>query len=87
MTQVAYILTKAPNIRSEIEGWTYEDSSLLVRRGANSNSRKIFIGWTPAPRDIPDYGTILEMLADGWTMLGPPFSADDATGWDWWLTR
>lgn len=92
MSQVANVQTDRPTIRGKIDGWTFEDSSLLVRRGHPSESG-IFIGYTPRPKDIPHYGTVLEMLADGWKLLAPP--ADES--WDedgsrvsqfgWWLTR
>jgi hypothetical protein len=80
-------------MRSEIEGWTFEDGALLVRRSRASNPDKIFIGYTPTPLDIPLYTTILEMLADGWELLGPP-QREECTAfhkpfveWVWWLQR
>jgi hypothetical protein len=89
VTQIATVSTRKGDLRSEIDGWTYEDSSLLVRRG-DGERPGIFIGWTPSPRDIPHYGCVLEMLADGWKLLGAP-TFDDAPAvggeWTWWLTR
>ena len=93
MTQVAMVATKDATLRSEIHGWTFEDARLLVRRSRPSAPHKIFIGYTPSPKDIPDYGCILEMLADGWKLLSPPeretWTADDKEHeeWSWWLTR
>lgn len=94
MTQVAYVCTNGPTLRHAIEGWTFEDSDLLVRRADDSHPGRIFIGFTPSPRNIPHYGTVLEMLADGWDLLGPPTEASwtnedgkKIEQWDWWLTR
>lgn len=94
MTQVASVSTNGPTLRAEIEGWTFEDSSLLVRRSDPENPHRIFIGYTRSPKDIPLYGTVLEMLADGWDLLGPPvdtsWTTEEGEGieqWDWWLTR
>jgi hypothetical protein len=84
--QVASVSTRDPTVRSEIDGWTFEDASLLARRSLDSNPHgKIFIGYTPAPKDIPHYGCILEMLADGWELLGPPQREEFkqlAPGWE-----
>ena len=95
--QVATVSTSRPSLRSEIDGWGFEDSSLLVRREDPSNPGKLFIGYTPSPKDIPHYVCILEMLADGWELLGPPeheawTNEDDAEKtaheqWSWWLHR
>lgn len=92
--QVASVSTSRPTVRSEIDGWTFEDSSLLVRKSTPSNPHKIFIGHTPAPKDIPFYTSVLEMLADGWELLGPPehepWETEDGTKheqWGWWLQR
>jgi hypothetical protein len=89
--QVASVATAQPSLRSEIDGWSFEDSDLLVRRSHQTTSTKIFIGYTPAPSEIPLYGTVLEMLADGWELLGPPqqesFGPDRPTQWGWWLQR
>lgn len=63
MTQVATVSTTRPTLRSAIDGWTFEDSDLLVRKPGPGHPSRIFIGHTPAPRDIPSYGTVLEMLA------------------------
>lgn len=92
--QVASVSTRDATLRSEIDGWTFEDASLLVRRSHSSNPGKIFIGYTPGPRDIPSYTCVLEMLADGWELLGPPrhvtWTNDDGKPgeeWSWWLQR
>jgi len=91
--QVASVSTNGPTVRSEIDGWTFEDASLLVRQSHASDPGKIFIGYTPSP-EIPCYGTVLEMLADGWELLGPPQREDWTTDdgqkheqWGWWLQR
>lgn len=94
MTQIASVSTSSATVRSEIDGWSFEDSRLLVRRSRESEPYKIFIGYTPGPKDIPRYTTILEMLADGWELLGPPqnetWSTEDGKQheqWCWWLQR
>lgn len=96
MTQIASVSTRDAKVRSEIDGWTFEDAQLLVKRVHSSNPGKIFIGYTPSPKDIPLYTCVLEMLADGWELLGPP-QREDWTGddqlpvqhvqWCWWLQR
>lgn len=92
MTQVAYVATDRPSMRAQIHGWTFEDSDLLVRKDDPSRPGRIFIGYTPSPR--LHYDTVLEMLADGWELLGPPTNASwtneegkQIDDWDWWLTR
>lgn len=94
MTQVASVSTNGPRLRSSIDGWSFEDSDLLVQRRHREHDPHIFIGYTPAPAGIPNYGTVLEMLADGWLMLGPPTDEHWTTEegvkveqWEWWLTR
>lgn len=91
--QIASVSTSGPTVRSEIFGWTFEDASLLVKKSSKSDPGKIFIGYTPSPKDIPHYTTVLEMLADGWELLGRPeretWEADGKQHehWDWWLHR
>lgn len=93
MVQVASVSTNGNSLRSEIFSWKYEDSDLLVRKSIKELPTQIFIGYTPGPKDIPLYGTILEMLADGWEILGPPVDeswtheARIQEQWGWWLTR
>ena len=70
--QVATVSTTNPSMRDEIWGWSFEDSSLFVRKALPSRPNQVFIGYTGAPTNIPSYGTVLEMLADGWRLLGPP---------------
>jgi hypothetical protein len=94
MTQIASVSTNGQSLRSHIEGWSFEDSDLLVKKFQRSDDLNIFIGYTPSPTNIPYYGTVLEMLADGWLMLGPPIDERWTTEeglkidqWGWWLTR
>lgn len=94
MTQVASVNTNGPTLRSRIEGWSFEDSDLFVRRATRGHPDDVFIGYTPSPNNIPHYETVLEMLADGWLMLGPPTDERWTTEeglkidqWGWWLTR
>lgn len=93
MTQIASVSTSGPTLRSEIVGWSFEDSDMLVRRSTPDRPGRIFIGFTPAPLDIPLYGTVLEMLADGWDLLGPPTDeswtneeGNEIQQYEWWLT-
>ena len=94
--QVASVSTSKGTVRSEIHGWTFEDARLLVKKALPSkeDGGKIFIGYTPSPKDIPFYGCVLEMLADGWKLLGPPqeesWTTDEGKTieqWVWWLQR
>jgi len=91
--QVANVSTNDPTVRSEIDGWTFEDASLLVKKASASDPSKIFIGYTPSPKDIPLYTTVLEMLADGWELLSPPEretwenDGKQHEQWSWWLQR
>lgn len=89
--QIASVVTSDVTLRSEIVGWTYEDSKLFVKRCHPSiDSARVFIGYTPEPHDIPAYSCILEMLANGWELLGPPQQNPGGPGetWGtWWLQR
>jgi hypothetical protein len=92
--QVASVSTSSATVRSEIDGWSFEDASLLVKRSHTLSGGKIFIGFTPSPKDIPFYTCVLEMLADGWELLGAPqretWTTDDGAQheqWSWWLQR
>ena len=94
MIQIASVATRDASVRSEIDGWTFEDARLLVKRSNPSNEGKLFIGYTPSPKDIPNYTCVLEMLADGWELLGPPQKESWPIGegtpreqWGWWLQR
>lgn len=90
--QIAHVSTNAPSVRDDIDGWTFEDPALLVRRDHPTNPGKIDIGYTPSPA-IQCYTCLLEMLADGWELLGPPqreeWSSDGEchVQWGWWLHR
>ena len=91
--QVASVSTSDPTLRSAIDGWTFEDARLLVKRSHSGNPGKLFIGYTPGPTDIHSYTCVLEMLADGWELLGPPrremwkSSGAQHEQWGWWLQR
>lgn len=91
MTQIANVSTARPSVRSEIDGWIYEDSDLLVDR--RDTSGKLEIEYTPSPRNL-HHTCVLEMIADGWKLLGPPIDASWANvngvkipQWKWWLTK
>jgi len=78
--KVLVVSTSSPVMRAEIWGWSIEDSDLYVRGKR--------IGNTPSPCcHLPN--TILEALADGWKLLGPPYLDLDpeVIDWTWWLTK
>jgi hypothetical protein len=91
--QVATVSTRAASLRSSIDGYTVEDTKLLVRKQPPQPSPgKIFIGYTPTANALPAYDCILHMLADGWKLLGPPQREEHEVGecpeqWEWWLER
>lgn len=91
--QIATVSTPESSARSQIDGRSFEDARLLVKRPDPSSAKKILIGYTPAPKDIPYYTCVLEMLADGWELLGPPqceqleVDGHTRTQWGWWLQR
>lgn len=91
--QVASVSTDRPTLRDEIWGWGFEDSALFVRKSLPNHPYKVFIGYTPSPK-IPTYGTVLEMLSDGWKLLGVPLKEEFVNDegkkietYTWWLTR
>lgn len=94
MQKTLIVTTKRPNLRSEICGWTVEDSDLF-------NSGKS-IGFTGNP-DMPAYNinnlftypeTVLEAQYHGWKLLAPPtrnvFRNPDGkliVTYEWWLVQ
>jgi hypothetical protein len=96
--KVLVVNTSSPSMRAEIWGWGGEDSDLYVPNKP--------IGMTPGPEshlglrqlDNPsprwNPKTVLEALADGWKLLGPPqlenlrkAYEDTEESWAWWLVR
>jgi hypothetical protein len=85
ITLVANVQTDGHSMRSKIDGTGMEDPRLFVRGKP--------IGLTPSPRCCYLGATVLEMLADGWRLLGPPrdtsFTTEEGKRWEqseWWLT-
>jgi hypothetical protein len=78
--KILTLLTSNQDIRSRVEGWGGEDSSLLVLGKP--------IGLTPGA-SYPLYETVLHAMHDGWRLMGPPvpgkFGSTDI--WDWWLEK
>ena len=74
---IVAVSTKQDNLRAEIFGWTYEDSDLFIPGEP--------IGYTPGYRGRQSHKTVLEMIADGYKLLGPPQKI--GAEWDWWLTK
>lgn len=77
---VMSVSSDGPTLRDEIFGWTTEDPSLYARGK--------MIGHTPSARESTPK-TIMEALANGWRLLGPPVMVNDNTTryWDWWLVK
>lgn len=80
--KVLIVETGGGTLRSKIHGWGEEDSDLFVHGQP--------IGLTPGPKPRACPETVLEALADGWKLLGPPTAIDDVViedAWEWWLTK
>jgi hypothetical protein len=77
--KVLILETEQPNLRSEVLGWGEENSGLFVRNRP--------IGLTPGPKITYSPKTVLEALADGWKLLGPPQVENKRTLYTWWLTK
>lgn len=77
MAMIFTATTEAADVRSEIVGWSFEDSDLFVPNKP--------IGLTPSLKDQRYYNSILEAIHDGWKLLGPPTEYDNY--FDWWLTK
>ena len=78
--------TESPTLRSEVEGWSYEDISLIDP----SKPIGLSLGWSPRqPR--PQFTCVAFALVAGWKLMGPPtsyeFQTDNGlkTCWTWWL--
>ena len=76
--KVLIVSTSTSSLRSQIQGWSVEDSNLYVPNKP--------IGFTPGP----DYNivenspkTILESLSYGWKLLAPPKKDQVNNEWDW----
>jgi len=85
--QILIMTTDRPALRSEAQGWTAEDPSLL-REGP--------IGFTPGFPESYCYPTPMHALAAGWRLLAPPTQQEGGrnpdTGetwqeWEWWMVR
>ena len=71
--------TISPTLRSNIVAWDIEDSGLYV-----SNEP---IGLTPSPNaNKYAYDTILEAIAEGWELMGPPVKIGK-NYYTWWLKK
>jgi len=68
--------TEEVSLRCPVIGWSSEDPDIYVPNKP--------IGMTPSPH-IRTYETVLEAMADGWELLGPP--VDDGTAVTWWLSK
>lgn len=71
------MVSKEPTLRSEVYGWTEEDSDLYIPGKP--------IGMTPGPRSSFSPATVLQALHAGYRLLGPPLHYVDA--FEWWLTK
>jgi len=79
--KVLVVSTSSPSMRAGIWGWDEENSDLYVRNKP--------IGFSPSGSSYSP-NTILEALADGWKLLGPPQvekAAKHVEFWTWWLTK
>lgn len=79
--KVLIIETEGGSLRSKAIGWGEEDSDMFAP------GKPIGLTPGPIPRSCPE--TVLEALADGWRLLGPPtrFESDTRDDWKWWLTK
>jgi len=75
---VVSVSTETGGLRSEIYGWSVEDTDLYVPGQ--------MIGFTPSDHRTPRYGTVFEYLANGFRLLGPPQRLGPKE-WDWWLVN
>jgi hypothetical protein len=77
-TLYATVATRLGGLRDELVSCTFEEPRLYVRDKP--------IGLTPPVNGVPKYGSVLEMLADGWKLLGPPVLRFE-TQYEFWLTK
>lgn len=80
MQKILLLMTTHSDLRSEVQGWNCEDSSLYVKDKP--------IGMTPSPTSF-FYKSVLEAMADGWRLMGPPVRSliNEVEVYDWWLEK
>lgn len=83
-TKFLIVDTERPSLRAEIQGWDYEDISLI-------NPEKpvgLSASWEGP---VPTFGCVSFALAAGWELMGPPTPVKTPTDngpkiyWTWWL--
>lgn len=78
--QVLAMSTSNASLRSEAQGWGWEDPRCYTREPVGFNP-----SWSPGEQQ-PSYPHVLAALADGWRLLAPP-AVDKNGAADWWLVR
>lgn len=78
MQLVYSVSTNYESLRAEIQGWGPSEDPRLFRLGKP-------IGSIPSGT-FPLYKTVLEALADGWTLLSSPQAIGEGEV-SWWLVK
>jgi hypothetical protein len=80
--KVLTMMTIGCCVRSAADGWSADDSSLVVMNKS--------IGMTPSLQEFYCFDCPLKAMAAGWKLLGPP-TIDNVYGDDvcyrWWFTK
>lgn len=73
--------TTHATIRSEVWGWTVEDTDCFIPNKP--------IGYSGHPKENYMYTTVFEALYHGFRLLAPPTRniVNTTVSWEWWLTK
>lgn len=74
-------MSEDQSLRSDVQSWSCEDGDMYQHNK--------HIGLTGSPDQFYFFKTVLEAIANGWTLLGPPteIETNGHSMYVWWLVR
>lgn len=90
MQKVLTCYSQTPDLRTALDGWSAEDSTLCrnVQQYEESPDSSKWLHKVDKYKGFYCYRTPLEALASGWELLAPPQPiVDEYFKYMWWFTR